>query len=295
MEIKYLRLIKEVYEQGTLVAASESLFLTPGALSQQLKEAENLFGTKLFNRLNKKMIPTKPGEKAYQSSLKILAEMDALHDRIKDLVKEEKGSILLSTECYTSYHWLPSVLSKFRADFGGIEVKIVFEATHKPIQKLLQGHLDMAITSDPINNENLEYHELFEDQMVAIVHSEHPWASKSYVEAKDFAEENLIIHSEPLETVTIYSKLLKPERIQARSYTILPLTEASIELVKADIGVMVMASWAINPSLLKQDIQTVKISKDGLKRMHYVALRKDVEKPDYLIQFIKYLRDGLKK
>ncbi|SIT12108.1 LysR family transcriptional regulator [Belliella pelovolcani] len=295
METKYLKLIKEVYEQGTLVAASDSLFLTPGALSQQLKEAENLLGTKLFNRLNKKMIPTKAGDKTYQSSLKILEELDSLNFQIKDLIKEEKGSILLSTECYTSYHWLPSVLSKYKVDFDGIEVKIAFEATHKPIQKLLQGHIDLAITSDPIAHEKLEYLELFEDEMVAIVHFEHHWASKAFVEAIDFETENLIIHSEPLETVTIYSKLLKPKNIQPKSYTILPLTEASIELVKADMGIMVMANWAINPNLISNEIHTVKISKHGLKRIHYAAVRKDVIKPDYLIQFTKYLRDAIKK
>lgn len=294
METRHLKLIKEVYELGTLAAASEVLYLTPGALSQQLKEAESQAGITIFNRLNKKMIPTKAGTHIYQTAIKILKDLDQLDKSLKELASGEKGSILLSTECYTSYHWLPSILAKFKVDFENIEVKIVFEATHKPIQKLLQGQIDLAITSDPIPNENIDYHELFEDEMVAVVNSDHPWASKEFIEARDFEDEHLIIHSEPLETVTVYQKLLKPEGIQPKSYTILPLTEASIELVKADMGVMVMANWAINPNLKKENIETVKITHEGLKRIHYGAIRKQHDNADYLFSFLKYLKNGIK-
>jgi len=295
METRHLKLIKEVYEKGTLAAASEALFLTPGALSQQLKEAENQAGTRIFNRLNKKMVPTKAGTHIYETALIVLKELEKLDNQVKGLISGEKGSILLSTECYTSYHWLPSVLSKYKIDFENIDVKIVFEATHKPIQKLLQGQIDLAITSDPLPNDHVEYHELFEDEMVAIVNKEHPWASRQYVKAKDFENETLIIHSEPLETVTIYQKLLKPANVQPGSLTILPLTEASIELVKADMGIMVMANWAINPELRKDNIKTVPITENGLKRIHYGAIRKDDNRPDYLVYFMKYLKDGIKK
>ncbi|WP_228780133.1 LysR family transcriptional regulator [Aquiflexum lacus] len=288
-------MIKEVYELGTLAAASEVLYLTPGALSQQLKEAESLAGTKIFNRLNKKMIPTKAGTHIYQTACKILKELNQLDKSLKELASGEKGSILLSTECYTSYHWLPAILAKFKIDFENIDVKIVFEATHKPIQKLLQGHIDLAITSDPVPNENIDYYELFEDEMVAIVNSEHPWALKKFIDAVDFISENLIIHSEPLETVTIYQKLLQPNKIQPKSFTILPLTEASIELVKADMGVMVMANWAINPNFRNENIEIVKITPNGIKRIHYGAIRKEHDKPDYIFNFLKYLKDGIKR
>ena len=87
----------------------------------------------------------------------------------------ENGVIRISTECYTSYHWLPAVLKKFNNEFPNVEIEIVFEATHHPIEKLMEGDLDLAITSNPEQAEKIEFIKLFADEMLAVVEPQHPW------------------------------------------------------------------------------------------------------------------------
>jgi hypothetical protein len=104
--------------------------------------------------------------------------------------------------------------------------------------------MDIAITSDPIKDTKIKYIELFQDEMVAVVSGNHPWTDKKFVEAEDFRTEHLLIHSLPLETVTVHQYLLAPAGVSPQKITPLPLTEASLEMVKADMGIMVMAKWA---------------------------------------------------
>jgi len=290
MEIRHLRLIKAIVEEGSITKAIDKLHLTQSALSHQLKEAEYQLGTKIFLRQNKKLILTKAGEKLYNTANEILDKLSGTEREIKQMIFGEMGEIRISTECYSGYHWLPSVLKEFQMLYPNIELKIVMEATHYPLQKLLANSLDIAITSDPVKDNKIKYLQLFQDEMVMVVSRTHPWGDKKFVVAEDFVNEHLLIHSFPLETVTVHQFLLAPANISPKKITALPLTEASIEMVKANMGVMSMAKWALQPYLKNNDIKAVKIGKNGLKRKHYVAVMNNKTYPDYFNHFIEFLQ-----
>lgn len=290
MEIRHLRLIKAIVEEGSITKAIDTLHLTQSALSHQLKEAEYQIGTKIFLRVNKKLILTKAGEKLYATANEILAKLSETEKEIKQMVFGEVGEIRISTECYSSYHWLPAVLKQFQLLYPNIELKIVMEATHYPLQKLLANVLDIAIVSDLVKDDNIKYEELFQDEMLMVVSEDHPWAHKKYVVAEDFVNEHLIIHSLPLETVTVHQFLLAPAKVSPKKITPLPLTEASLEMVKANMGVMSMAKWSLHPYLKNNSIRAVKIGKNGLKRKHYIATMNHKTYPEYFQHFISFLQ-----
>ncbi len=289
MEIRHLKLIKAIVEEGSITAAIDTLHLTQSALSHQLKEAEYQLGTKIFNRVNKKLVLTPAGEKLYHAAKEIIAKLTETEQQIKQLIAGEFGEIKISTECYSGYHWLPSLMKQFHSIFPNVELKIVMEATHYPLQKLLDGEIDLAITSDPIANDRIEYTELFEDEMLALIPEGHEWEEKKYVVAEDFATQNLIIHSLPMETVTVHQFFLQPANVSPKKVIVLPLTEAAVEMVKADMGIVVMAKWAMKP-YLRDEMKAIKVGKAGLKRKHYMAVLKTADRPDYFLQFTEFLQ-----
>src|SRR6187551_789567 len=107
MEIRHLRLIKAIVEEGSITKAIDKLHLTQSALSHQLKEAEYQLGTAIFLRTNKKLVLTKAGEKIYDLATEILNKLTETENQIKQMVYGEHGEIRISTECFSSYHWLP--------------------------------------------------------------------------------------------------------------------------------------------------------------------------------------------
>lgn len=290
MEIRHLKLIKAIVEEGSITKAVDKLNLSQSALSHQLKEAEYQLGTAIFYRINKKLLLTKAGETIYETAVQIIDKLSDAESHIKEMIRGEHGEIRISTECYTSYHWLPSLMKKFHLIFPNVDLKIVMEATHYPLEKLLQNEIDMAITSDPIKDDNILYTEIFQDEMVAVIPENHEWKNKKFVIAQDFSDQNLIIHSLPLQTVTIHQYVLSPAKISPKKIIVLPLTEASLEMVKAEMGVMVMAKWALKSYLENSDLRIVKVGKNGLIRKHYVAILRNRIQPNYFNHFIEFLQ-----
>ena len=84
-------------------------------------------------------------------------------------------------------------------------------------EQILEGKIDVAIIYESSERPNVKYDYLFQDEIFAIVPADHPWTKKSFVEAKDFEGQNIIIHSFPLESVSLFSQLLIPEGINPKN------------------------------------------------------------------------------
>ena len=76
MEIRHLKLIKEVAETKSLTKAKDKLFLSQSALSHQLKEIEGQLGTPLFHRVNKQLILTGAGKMVLESAERVLTDLE---------------------------------------------------------------------------------------------------------------------------------------------------------------------------------------------------------------------------
>src|SRR5215471_15776221 len=181
LDVRHLKLIVAVTEEKSVTRAGEVLHLTQSALSHQLREIEERLGTPLFLRMNKKMVLTQAGERLLRTARQVLDEMKRAEDHISQMAVNRQGTLRISTECYTCYHWLPDVMKEFQRKFPGVEVKIDADATHRPVQALLQGKLDVGIVSDVHRDKQLQCRVLFDDEIVAVMPPDHPLAARAYL------------------------------------------------------------------------------------------------------------------
>ena len=286
MEIKYFRLIKTIAEEGNIVNSSGKLFLTQSALSHQLIVLEERLGFKVFHRSRNKWKLTEEGEELYKLANEVLLSIERGFHNIKGIREGSKGTIKLSTECYSFYHGLPSFMQKMGVLYPEITIEFILDATHQPISKLLSNEIDLAIVSSKPINPSILSVELFEDEIYAIVHKENDLNQKDFLDTNDFIDAHLIIHSFPMETVSVYEHFLKPNKINPIKISAVPLTEIALEMVSANMGMMCMPKWALKSFKLSDDLAYKKIGRSGLRRTHYLVLRKNDRAKKYIDDFV---------
>lgn len=295
MEIKYFRLIKTIVEEGSIASSSEKLFLTQSALSHQLRELETRLGFKVFLRARNKWKLTDEGYELYNVGNTILDSIEKGFENIKQLQAGSIGTIKVSTECYSFYQGLSSFIQKMGLLYPEINVDLILEATHQPISKILSNEIDIAIVTSKPQNEILSSIEVYEDEIFAIIHKENGFESVDFVDADFFSSTHLIIHSFPLETVSVYEQYLKPKRIHPLKISAIPLTEVALEMVAANMGIMCMPKWALKSFKLSEDLIFKKIGENGLRRTHHLVFRKSDVSKKYIHDFILNFEDNFSK
>jgi LysR family transcriptional regulator for metE and metH len=291
LEIRHLKLVQAIASEGGMTKAANRLHLTQSALSHQLKEIEERLNAPLYLRLKKKLVLTEAGQRLLKSAEKVLQELEQTESNIRLLASGQKGSLRISTQCNTCYHWLPSMLTLFHKNYPDVEVQIVVEATHNPVEALQQGKLDLAIayTRDP--DKYLSYSHLFNDELLAVVSPNHPLANEPYLKAEHFAEYPMIVYSVPIEENLIFQKILNPAGITPPKIYKVMLTEAILEMLKAGIGIGVLAKWAVAPNLKARTLKGIRLTKKGIFRNWHAVTLKEPPAPRYLHEFIKLLAD----
>ena len=293
MEIKHLRLVKNIVELGSMSKSKGKLCLTQSALSYQLREAELQSGTPLFLRSNKKLILTPAGEIVYKTAIQVLETIDKLDNEMQEISRGEKGIIRICTACFTNYYWLPGLIAKFKDLHPQIEIKIVPEFINEALVRLQSHDLDAVIMNKPENCKNIRFHEIMNDEMVAIVPTEHEWTKKEYVKASDFVGQNLIIFSKPMDTVVVYNKVLKPNGIEPIHVYEVPMTESMVEMVIAKMGVAVIPQWIAKPYIESKKIAAVRVTSKGLYRSLGIAVYEKSSYPAYYNTLIDFLKENL--
>jgi LysR family transcriptional regulator for metE and metH len=288
VEMRHLELLMAVVEEGTLTKAADRLHLTQSALSHQLRDVEDRLGTPLFRRIGKKMLLTQAGERLLSTARAVKNELERARGDIQRMTDGDSGILRISTECYTCYNWLPPLLKTFSRKFPDVDVKIVVEATHHPIQALLKGKLDLAIVcSEPSNELKLQFAPLFEDELVTIMRRDHPLSRRRYVEAQDFAREHLLVYDLPDEDIGVFQKVLIPAGVTPRKVSRVQLTEAIIEMVRGGFGIAVLAKWIVEPFLKSGGLVALPITRKGVHRQWKAVMMNDGSIPKYMQEFVK--------
>lgn len=285
LEIRHLKLVRSVNTHGSLTRAGADLNLTQSALSHQLRDIELRLGSALFLRVGKRMVLTPAGEQLLRSAVEVLATIERTEEAIRRLAVAGGGVLRISTECYTCYHWLPSLLKEYRRAHRRVEIQVVADATQHPLPFLLDGRLDLAIVSDPVRDRRLAARRLFDTEMVVIVAPRHPLATQPYVRVEDFARETLLIYP-PKEESSVYQEVLIPAGVRPAELQQIQLTEAIIELVKAGLGVAVLARWAVEPHVKAGTLRAVPLTRRGYRKTWSAATLKDVARVPYVRDFI---------
>jgi len=289
LEVRHLSLVNEIASTGSVTRAAERLHLTQSALSHQLRDIESRLGIQLFLRLGKRMVLTPPGDRVLAAAQRVLDEISRAEEDLKLMSQNGKGVLRLCTQCNTGYHWLPPLLQSFHRKFPGIDVQIMVNATDRPIEALLEGQIDLALVTSDVDDKRLVRTALFEDELVTVVAPTHPFATRAYIDPEDFAEEHLIIYKADRHDSYTFNRILGPAGVEPARVSQVPLTEAILELVKAGLGISVIARWAIEPAIKSGSVNAVRIGRRGVYRAWTAVTLRDRVEPKWQKEFVTLL------
>jgi LysR family transcriptional regulator for metE and metH len=289
LERRHLALVKAVAEEGSVTRAALRLHASQSALSHQLRDAEDRLGTRLFDRIGKRMVLTAAGSRLLRSARTILDELEGAEQEIRRGLEKARGLVRLTTQCNTVYHWLPSRLRLLHRRHPEVDVQVVAGVTDDPVPALLAGDLDLAIVFRAARDPRIALRPLFRDEVAVMMPPGHRLARRSFVAAPDLGPEHLFVYSMPRESNMVFRDVLIPAGVSPARVTHIQLTEAIVEMVKAGLGVAVLPLWSVAPQVAARELVARPLTRGGRYRQWSAAYRRKPEAPDHLVDFVDIL------
>ncbi len=295
IEFRHLRTIKAIHECGGLARAADQLNITQSALSHQIKGLEDQAGVELFLRRSKPMKLSAAGLRLLRLAEQILPQVEAAQHEFSSLRDGRTGRMHIAIECHACFEWLFPVLEAFRKSWGDVDVDIRPGLAFDALPALQKEEVDLVVSSDPEDLPGVEFVELFDYNAVFVAASTHPLAEKEYIEAEDFRGQTLITYPVERTRLDVFSQLLIPARVEPAIIRQVELTAVILLLVASNRGVSVLPDWVVREVKYNSDYVTRPLTKEGITRRLYAAIRsEDLEKP-YVQELVKLARDEARK
>ena len=279
LEIRDLRLVLELAAAGTTGRAAPALHLTQPAVSRALLGLERRLGVPIFERTPKGLRPTEAGRQVLRLAPRLLADLlDLEHCARKPFA--ERHRLRLVCECYTAYHWLPSVIERLRHEAPGLELVLAVEHTLEPVRALLAGEIDVALlTVAAAPRRRVEEKPLFADEVVFVVARSHPLAGRAALAPRDLLPYPLLTSHLPTPDMRWFTRRVSAPAGHRLQYQHLPLTEAVLDFARAGMGVGVLSEWLATPHLRRGDLVAKRLTSGPLRRPWRIAWRPEVREP----------------
>ncbi|WP_170769081.1 LysR family transcriptional regulator [Ruegeria lacuscaerulensis] len=280
IEFRHLRTIKAIHECGGLARAADQLNITQSALSHQIKGLEDQAGVELFLRRSKPMKLSAAGLRLLRLAEQILPQVEATQQEFTSLRDGRTGRMHIAIECHACFEWLFPVLESFRKSWGDVDVDIRPGLAFDALPALQKEEVDLVVSSDPEDLPGVEFIKLFDYDAVFVAASAHPLAQKEFIEAEDFRGQTLITYPVERTRLDVFSQLLIPARVEPAAIRQVELTAVILLLVASNRGISVLPDWVVREVKYNSDYVTRPLTKDGITRSLYAAVRaEDLEKP----------------
>lgn len=291
IEFRHLRTIRAVHQAGGLAKAADLLHITQSALSHQIKGLEDQAGVELFVRRTKPLKLSAAGMRLLRVANKILPEIEALEVEFSGLREGSAGRLHIAIECHACFEWLFPVLEQFRKLFGEVDVDIRPGLAFDALPALQKEEVDLVVSSDPEDLPGVTFKPLFDYEPVFVSSSQHPLAKKDYVEAEDFRDETLITYPVDRSRLDVFTELLTPAKVEPRAVRQVELTAVILLLVASNRGVAVLPDWVVREVRTSNDYVTRRVTKGGVTKRLYAAIREDDADKPFMAHLIRLARD----
>ncbi|MDX1785574.1 LysR family transcriptional regulator [Roseovarius sp. ZX-A-9] len=291
IEFRHLRTIRAIHQAGGLARAAELLHMTQSALSHQIKGLEDQAGVQLFVRRSKPMKLSAAGHRLLRLAEKVLPEIEALEAEFSGVRDGSAGRMHIAIECHACFEWLFPVLEQFRRNWGDVDVDIRPGLAFDALPALQKEEVDLVVSSDPETLPGISFKPLFDYEPVFLASSAHPLAQKAFVEAEDFRGETLITYPVDRSRLDVFTELLTPAKVEPAAIRQVELTAVILLLVASNRGVAVLPDWVVREQRTHGDYVTLPVTRGGLTKRLYAAIRDDDAQKPYMAHLLRLARE----
>ncbi|UDI77147.1 LysR family transcriptional regulator [Staphylococcus taiwanensis] len=296
MNFEQLSYVKTVYEEESMIHASERMHISQSAMSQSIAHLEEELGYKLFYRSRKGTVPTEIGKRLIPKILDIIETKNALLSEVDSIETHFEGKIKIATNPTLFHKLLPKVLSQFKKDHPSVDIEVIESDKADILRKIEEHDIDLGLIgkkdTSEIPNNITEFPLHFGSNFKLIVPAKSKLTFKETVDLEDIKDYPFVLYDR-----SFYHHQLKKFQEANGELKIVFRTNNPIVLMRTvaeGLGVGIVSSFMVeNEPFLNNDlIEAVPLGRSFDYTVNFVAITHQERQNDpTILEFINYLRD----
>ena len=268
----------KVVELESFSKAAEAVLLVQASVSERIASLEKKIGTRLLDRLGRKVIPTAAGELMHKHATLLLEMKETAQLEIESFLGLEQGEITMGGSTIPGEYILPDIISRFNKKYPHLLVKLTIADSSEIENRVLTGKLEIGVIGSKSLHPNLLCQQLWRDELVLAVPAGHPWARRKTISLQELRKTSFILREEGSGTLKILETYLRQSdeggtdalQVSAR----LGSSTAVKEGIKAGLGLSILSARAIDTDVRAGRLRGLRVKGLSMSRNFFLIRNK---------------------
>lgn len=291
MNMNHLRVFCLVVDEGSISQAARLSYVSQPAVTNQIRQLENYYGTDLFHRREGRLILTEAGEKLYPFAKEMIDHLERSEEAIKGLQDTYESTLHIGASLTIGEYFLPKVLGEFQNKYNAPKTSLFIANTPDVIAKLTNLDIDLALVEGVVEDKDCEPIKYDEDELIVVVSKKHPWAERKDITIDEIPKEQVIWREENAGIRKIITKTLSEHGISTEVSSLMELgsTQAIKSAVEAGLGISILPKLSVQQELKSRELIHVPIKDVTIKRDLFIVKKKSRFPKQTVNDFISFL------
>ncbi|MCR4904335.1 MAG: LysR family transcriptional regulator [Butyrivibrio sp.] len=273
MTINNIRIFLEVYKYMSITEASKTLHMTQPVISRTIKNLEDEYNSRFFERIGKRLYPTEAGKLFYLRMSQIVNDIDTVRT---DLLSEQDGqTIRIGAAIMIGNFLIPDICQEIYEKYPEVSLKVTIASAKELKNKLLANELDFALIEDSLHESDFKYSPFYNDSMIPVFSPDHDLAKKKSLSLKNLAEYPFLLREQGSGTRTYVDSLFSSKGLIIDTMWESSSTQAIIRGVERNLGISILPHKFVNDYIKKGLLATGKMSDKLPERTCFIVYHKD--------------------
>ena len=297
MPDRRLQVFHAVAKHLSFTKAGEALHMTQPAVTFQIKQLEERFNTRLFDRGGGRISLTPAGNLVLDYADRILGLSAELDIRVAEMTGQMSGSLLVGASTTIAEFMLPPILGEFNVRFPQVRARLTV-ANSDAISNAIAAHtLDIGLVEAPVNQPGLQCEVCGEDELQVVCTPNHPLAGRKELEARSLLAHDFVAResgSSTREVTDGYLRACGVEPEQLKVVMELSSPEALKGVVAAGLGFSIVSRASFEKERQLGTLVGVPL-RPALKRTLSLVYPKERFRSQVVLSFVEFARNKLRE
>ena len=262
MADRRLKIFHTVAKLLNFTKAGEQLHMTQPAVTFQIRQLEDQFNTRLFDRTHNQVTLTYAGKQVYMYADRILKIYDDMHHSITEMTGDVSGGVSLGASTTIAEYMVPLLIGEFKVKYPDVKISLKESNTEDIVAMVENNVVDLGIVEGSVNNKNLLVEQCRVDQLVVIMPNSHSLASARTVHVNELLSHPFICRESGSGTQEAITNYVQEQSANGMLDVCFELSspEAIKGAVEAGMGISIVSRASIEKELKLGTLTAVELS-----------------------------------
>jgi DNA-binding transcriptional LysR family regulator len=291
MEIHHLRIFLAVFKNKSFSKASVTLHLAQPTVSEHIRTLEHELNCTLFERLGKKINPTREAEALYNHALEVVEKADSFKSMLGQIKNEVVGELIVGASTVPGTYLLPALIADFKRKHPGVSFQVRVGDSLTIVRQVSSHDLFLGIVGSKNIEANLNYIPYLEDELIIV-------AAPSFMKTNEIYPNELcryptVLREEGSGTRREAEKLLERQGVSTERMKVAAIFSTADAVKQAAIfglGLTILSRFSVTEELKHKLLKEIKLAAPPMKRTFYIVTYKKRTLPLRYALFLDHLK-----